>query len=160
MEMEKEEVAELVRDSLASMSEEERRALIDQDLGWRHPGRVAQRWIAGGLFVVGSIWAVSLVLSLFILVGIVANVIFIFGWLIYGGWFHVMLGKRMSVSLSFFWLASAVVHLVYATIFWTFSGEVMLQWSVFDPQTTWVVAVALSVVGLGCERWAKAGRVS
>ena len=55
----------MIKDALASMSEEERQALIDQDLGWKHPARIAQRWIATALFVLG----------------IVANVVFVFSWL-------------------------------------------------------------------------------
>ena len=58
--------------------------------------------IAGFLFTLGTVWAVSLILSLFVVVGLFLNVIFVFGWLIYGGWFFVMMGKRMSVSLRFF----------------------------------------------------------
>ena len=74
-------------------SHEQRLADIDQLMGWSHPGRKAQRVIAGTLFLSGSVWAVLLILSLFVLVGIVFNVIFVFGWLIYGGWFYVMIGK-------------------------------------------------------------------
>lgn len=136
--------------TVATLSEEERRALIDQSLGWKHPGRIAQRWIAGILFALGSCWAVILVISLFLIVGIVPNMIFIFGWLIYGGWFFVMIGKRMSISLRFFWMASIVVHASYGFIF---TGIAVSESSgkYLENGWAWWIPMALSIVALGCE---------
>ena len=76
-----------------------------------------QRLIEGALFLLGSIWAVILVLSLFLIIGIIPNVILIFGWLIYAGWLLIVLGKPMSVSLRFFWTASVAVHAGYGFLF-------------------------------------------
>jgi hypothetical protein len=140
-------------------SHEQRLADIDQLMGWSHPGRKAQRVIAGTLFLSGSVWAVLLILSLFVLVGIVFNVIFVFGWLIYGGWFYVMIGKPMSVSLRFFWMASIVIHAGYG---WLFSPRNQSLAKppgdsiefVFQSGWAWWSPMIASAVALACESWA------
>jgi len=145
-------VAELDR-----LSEEERLGLLDREMGWGHPGRVAQRWIAGVLFVTGSVWAVILVLSVFLLVGIAVNVVFMFGWLVYGGWFYVMMGKKMSVSLRFFWIASIVVHAVYGWLFANSLLPVSQRSDGIDAflmnGLAWWIPLGLSVIALGFEIW-------
>lgn len=146
-------------EAIDGLSEEERMALLDREMGWGHPGRKVQRVIAGILFALGSIWAVILFLSIFLLVGIFLSVVFMFGWLMYGGWFFVMRGERMSVSLRFFWTASIVVHGSYGALF-TRSGlsEVTLAEPVawlLQTGLAWWIPLGLSVVALGCEIWAQ-----
>lgn len=145
-------------DSLEALSEEERGAMMNQVSRWSHPGRIAQRWIAGFLFLLGSIWAVLLILSLFVLVGIAFNVFFVFGWLIYGGWFYIMTGKGMSVSLRFFWIASIGIHLGYGLLF---AGRAVsgvpdsniMEW-LLNSGAAWWIPLGFSIVALFCELWA------
>lgn len=148
-------------DSLSALSEEERGSLVNQVSRWSHPGRIAQRWIAGFLFLLGCICAVYLILSIFVLVGIAINVVFIFGWLIYGGWFYVMTGKAMSVSLRFFWIASIGVHLGYGLLFTGGTlGRVpdssFLEW-LLNSGAAWWIPLGFSVVALLCELWVLRG---
>lgn len=147
--------------AIGELSEEEKRGLLDGTMGWKHPGRVTQRVIAGLLFAMGSIWAVLLVISLFLIVGIVINLVFVFGWLIYGGWFYVMTGRAMSVSLRFFWMASIVVHGVYGWLF-SRSEASQDQWNdvvkgTLETGLAWWIPMGASVVALGCEFWARSG---
>jgi len=141
-------------------SYEERLALLDQEMGWSHPGRKIQRVIAGALFLLGSVWAVILIGSLFLIVGILPNLILIFGWLIYGGWFYVMIGKKMSVSLNFFWLASIAVHAGYGVLFSPLVNQDKEPWSglvswLLETGSAWWIPMGASILALGCERWAQ-----
>jgi hypothetical protein len=141
-------------------SYEERLAELDRETGWRHPGRILQRVIAAALFLLGSVWAVILLLSLFLIIGVIPNVIFIFGWLIYGGWFFVLLGKPMSVSLRFFWMASIVVHAVYGFFFTSVINPGNEPWeglisTLLESGLAWWIPAAASVVALAGELWAQ-----
>jgi hypothetical protein len=131
--------------------------LLDEVMGWCHPGRVIQRWIAALLFVIGTIWAVLLICSLFVLVGVLFNVVFMFGWLIYAGWFHVMTAKPMSVSLRFFWMASIAVHGAYGWIFARWgegNSSSSLFWEdLIETGLAWWIPLWGSVAALACELW-------
>lgn len=145
-------------EGLRELSREEQLGLLDEAMGWSHPGRVAQRVIAGFLFALGTIWVFLLIVSLFVLVGILFNVVFMFGWLIYAGWFHVMTGKAMSVSLRFFWMASIVVHGAYGCLFasseMTRSSSNSLLDNLLETGLAWWIPLGGSVVALALELWA------
>ncbi|MEN8772479.1 MAG: hypothetical protein ABF382_02905 [Akkermansiaceae bacterium] len=61
-------------EGLRELSHEKQLAVIDEVSGWSHLvrviQRVIQRVIAAILFVIGTIWAVLLLISLFVIVGV------------------------------------------------------------------------------------------
>ena len=57
-------------EGLRELSHEKQLAVIDEVSGWSHLVRVIQRVIAAILFVIGTIWAVLLLISLFVIVGV------------------------------------------------------------------------------------------
>ncbi len=103
------------------------------------------RKIVAGVFAIAGLWwAMGLILTMLVPpIGIMINLYFLPGWLIYVGWWRILYSQPVKFSPRIFWLLSALLHLAYYGLSHTDIGLTSMD---ADLSRNWWLVVA----GISC----------